>query len=160
MVSVCMPIYNAAPFLRMCIDSILSQSFDDFELIIVDDGSTDESVDIVLTYTDCRIKLIRNRHNYIESLNRSIAEAVGKYIARMDSDDVMPIDRLKTQYAFMEGHPEIDVLSGALAMFRESPNNIVCDVKTQKGFVTLGDMVDCCCIGHPTVMPEEKVFPQ
>lgn len=128
MVSVCMPIYNAAPFLRMCIDSILSQSFDDFELIIVDDGSTDESVDIVLTYTDCRIKLIRNRHNYIESLNRSIAEAVGKYIARMDSDDVMPIDRLKTQYAFMEGHPEIDVLSGALAMFRESPNNIVCDV--------------------------------
>ncbi len=160
MVSVCMPIYNAAPFLRMCIDSILNQSFDDFELIIVDDGSTDESVDIVLTYTDSRIKLIRNRHNYIESLNRSIAEAVGKYIARMDSDDVMPIDRLKTQYAFMEEHPEIDVLSGALAMFRESPNNIVCDVKIQKGFVTLGDIADSCCIGHPTVMlRRESVSP-
>lgn len=151
-ISVCMPIYNAAPYLRMCIDSILSQSFEDFELIIVDDGSTDESVDIVLSYTDCRIRLIRNKHNYIASLNRAISEAVGKYIARMDSDDIMPVERLSIQYTFMEEHPEVDVLSGGLAMFRETPKDIVYEVCTQRGYVTIADMVDSCCIGHPTVM--------
>lgn len=64
-VSVCLPIYNASRYLRECLDSILSQSFTAFELLIVDDGSTDDSCGIVASYDDPRIRLIRNRHDYI-----------------------------------------------------------------------------------------------
>lgn len=63
-VSVCMSMYNAAPYLKECIDSILSQSFEDFELLIVDDGSTDNSREIVRSYDDERIRLIENKHDY------------------------------------------------------------------------------------------------
>lgn len=64
-VTVCMPMYNAASHLRECIDSILAQSFRDFELLIIDDGSTDESVEIVRSYDDSRIRLLQNHHDYI-----------------------------------------------------------------------------------------------
>lgn len=88
-ISVCMPVYNASRYLRDCIDSILSQSFTDFELLIVDDGSTDDSVEIIRSYSDSRIRLIENKHDYIGSLNLLLQEARGKYIARMDADDVI-----------------------------------------------------------------------
>ncbi|EJW91688.1 glycosyltransferase, partial [gut metagenome] len=97
-ISVCMPMYNASRYLRECIDSILIQTFTDFELLIVDDGSEDDSVAIVESYTDSRIRLIRNRHDYIGSLNLLLKEARGKYIARMDADDVMLPYRLKAQW--------------------------------------------------------------
>lgn len=70
-VSVCMSIYNASQFLKACIESILCQTFKDFELLIVDDGSTDNSRDIVRAYNDPRIRLMENKHNYIKSLNLS-----------------------------------------------------------------------------------------
>lgn len=84
-----MPVYNASRYLRDCIDSILSQSFTDFELLIVDDGSTDDSVEIIRSYSDSRIRLIENKHDYIGSINLLLQEARGKYIARMDADDVI-----------------------------------------------------------------------
>ena len=73
-ISVCMVTYNASPFLRDCLDSILSQTFTDYELLIVDDGSTedgstDDTVDIIRSYPDGRIRLIRHLHDYIASLN-------------------------------------------------------------------------------------------
>ena len=64
-ISVVIPMYNAAPYLRACIDSVLSQSFENFELIIVDDGSTDDSVRIVESYNDSRVRLIKNEHDFI-----------------------------------------------------------------------------------------------
>lgn len=111
-VSVCMAMYNAAPFLRECIDSILSQSFADFELLIVDDGSTDGSVEMVRSYADPRIRLLCNGHDYVGSLNLLLDEARGKYIARMDADDVMMPGRLAFQFDYMEHHPELDMISG------------------------------------------------
>ena len=96
-----MPVYNASRYLRDCIDSILSQSFTDFELLIVDDGSTDDSVEIIRSYSDSRIRLIENKHDYIGSLNLLLQEARGKYIARMDADDVMLPNRL-TQVSDLE----------------------------------------------------------
>ena len=68
-ISVCMPMFNASRYLRECIDSILAQTFTDFELLIADDGSTDNSVEIVESYTDPRIRLISRPHNYIATLN-------------------------------------------------------------------------------------------
>lgn len=67
-ISVCMPVYNASQYICECIESILSQSFTDFELLIVDDGSTDDSVNIIRSYSDTRIRLIENKHDYIASL--------------------------------------------------------------------------------------------
>lgn len=98
---------NASRFLRECMDSVLSQTFTDFELLIVDDGSTDDSVDIVRSYADPRIRLICRPHDFIESLNTLLDEALGQYIARMDADDVMLPDRLQAQYTYLTGHPEV-----------------------------------------------------
>lgn len=78
-ISVCMPMYNASRYLRECIDSILAQTFTDFELLIVDDGSTDESVEIVESYHDPRIRLIKNKHDYIASLKRLDKERERKF---------------------------------------------------------------------------------
>ena len=116
-ISVCMVTYNASPFLRDCLDSILSQTFTDYELLIVDDGSTDDTVDIIRSYPDGRIRLIRHLHDYIASLNLLYNNAIGKYIARMDADDVMVADRLQAQYEYMEAHPEIDILGGHMHCF-------------------------------------------
>ena len=113
LISVVLPVYNCEMYLRECIDSILSQTFRDFELIIINDGSSDGSKDIILSYDDERIVFIENERNLkvIETLNRGIAAARGKYIARMDSDDRCLPDRLKRQYEYMESHPEVDICS-------------------------------------------------
>lgn len=111
-ISVCMPMFNASRYLRESIDSVLAQTFADFEFLIADDGSTDDSVDIVESYSDPRIRLIKRPHDYIATLNFLLAEARGKYIARMDADDVMLPHRLKTQFDYMEAHPGVDLLGG------------------------------------------------
>ncbi|MDD4822374.1 MAG: glycosyltransferase [Bacteroidales bacterium] len=118
-VSVVMSMYNVAPYLKECIDSILNQSFRDFELIIVDDGSTDEGVSIARSYSDPRIRIVENEHNYIASLNRSLQEAKGKYIAKMDADDRMAFERLSVQFSYMELHPEIDICGAWHRIFGE-----------------------------------------
>lgn len=112
-ISVVMPVYNGAKHLRECLDSILSQTFGDFELLIVDDGSTDNTCEIIESYNDARICLIRNKHDYIASCNLLLSEARGKYIARMDADDIMMPDRLAYQYEYMESHPDVSVTGGA-----------------------------------------------
>lgn len=124
-VSVVMSMYNAAPYLKECIESILNQSFRDFEFIIVDDGSTDEGLSIVRSYTDPRIRIIENEHNYIASLNRGLQEAKGKYIAKMDADDRMAFERLSVQYSFMEMHPEIDICGSWHRIFGEGYETIL-----------------------------------
>lgn len=74
-ISVCIPMYNAALFIKDCINSVLSQSFQDFELLVVDDGSTDNSCDIVKNIKDNRVRLIQNQHDYVGSLNLLLDEA-------------------------------------------------------------------------------------
>ena len=102
-VSVLLPVYNAQDYLRESIDSILNQSFTDFELIIINDGSTDHSKDIIDSYTDPRIRLIdQDNAGLPVSLNRAIAIAKGQYLARQDADDVSLPNRLAEQVGFME----------------------------------------------------------
>lgn len=116
-VSIVMPAYNAERYIGEAIDSIIRQSFTDFECIIVDDGSTDNTRDIIRSYADERIVLIENQHDYIGSLNIGIDRAEGKYIARMDADDIMHPDRLKVQYTIMETEPSITVCSSWMHHF-------------------------------------------
>lgn len=148
-VSVCLPVYNRACYIGECIGSILSQTFEDFELLIVDDGSTDDTVDIIRSYNDPRIRLIMNEHDYIGSLNLLLEEAKGKYIARMDSDDIMMPERLAVQYEYMESHPEVDVLGTGIRCFGDAEYDCppFC-----VGNVGIKELLEGCCVTHPTTM--------
>lgn len=118
-ISVLMSVYNEEKYLKEAIDSILNQSFTDFEFLIVDDASVDNSLSIIKSYNDSRIKLIRNNRNlgFPASLNKGLKAAQGKYIARMDSDDVSLSNRFAKQFNFMENNPEITIGSAWLKLF-------------------------------------------
>lgn len=110
-VSIVLPIYNGAAYLRQAIDSLLAQSFSDFELIAIDDGSTDDSADVVGSYSDPRIAFLRQDNKGLAaSLNRGIALARGRYVARQDQDDVSFPERLAKQVEFLDAHPDIAVV--------------------------------------------------
>jgi len=119
MVSIVMPVYNSARYLEEAVDSLMAQTCQDFELIAVDDGSTDESGHILDRYadSDSRIRVIHQANGGISAArNRGMREARGKYIAVMDSDDVCLPNRLERQIAFMESRPEVG-LSGSRCSF-------------------------------------------
>lgn len=109
MVTVLMPVYNAAEYLNEAIDSMLDQTYSDFELLIINDGSTDESTSIINSYIDNRIRVIQHSPNQglIASLNEGISNSRGKYIVRMDADDISLPNRIERQVNFMEQHPDV-----------------------------------------------------
>lgn len=132
-VSVVMSVHNCEKHIKEAVDSVLSQTFTDFEFIIVNDGSTDGTADILKSYCDPRIILIHQQNiGLTKSLNRAIAGASGTLIARQDADDRSLPHRLATQVAFLAEHPEIalvgsavEVISGSgmpLATFRNPAN--------------------------------------
>ena len=123
-VSVVMSMYNSEKYLKESMDSVLTQTFTDFEFIIVDDGSDDASVQTVESYRDSRIQLIKNKHDFIDSLNKGMSAATGTFIARMDSDDIMLPERLEKQVDFMVSNPHIDVC-GAWATGFGRNNNVM-----------------------------------
>lgn len=118
-VSIIMPVYNVEKYVTEAIDSILSQTYTDFELIILDDCSTDNSVAEIKKFKDPRIVVHCNLKNIglAENLNTGLRLAKGKYIARMDGDDISLPERLKVQVTYLENHPDIDLCSCALEMF-------------------------------------------
>ena len=114
-ISVIMSVYNGEEYLAEAIDSVLSQSFCDFELIVINDCSTDRTGELLAHYaaSDARVKVHTNEVNLRlpSSLNKAISLAEGKYIARMDADDICLPNRLEKQYKFMEEHPHIALSS-------------------------------------------------
>jgi glycosyltransferase involved in cell wall biosynthesis len=118
LISVILPVFNAEMTIAVAIESILSQSFRDFELILIDDGSKDQTLKVIEPYVgkDSRIVLLKNPQNMrlARSLNRGIEVARGKYLARMDADDYSYPDRLEKQFRYMEAHPEIGVSGGTM----------------------------------------------
>lgn len=106
-ISIVMSVYNGEQYLREAIESILNQTFRNFEFIIVDDGSTDRSNEIVKSYTDPRIVFIEQCNTGLATaLNNGIRIAKSQFIARMDADDVSMPNRLETQYNFLKNNPE------------------------------------------------------
>lgn len=128
-VTVFMPVYNGAKYLRPAIDSILDQTYKNFELLIIDDGSTDASAEIVASYPDKRIRLIRNEKNLglVASRNRGLAESRGEYIAVLDCDDVARPTRLEKQAAFLDAHADYGLIGGWAEQIDASgkPNGVV-----------------------------------
>lgn len=126
-ISIIMPVYNGERFLREAIKSILSQTYEDFEFIIINDGSTDKTLEIIDEYKDKDGRIIvisRENRGLVASLNEGIALARGEYIARMDADDICSADRLNEQIAFFEAHPEC-VLVGSWAETIDENGNVI-----------------------------------
>jgi glycosyltransferase involved in cell wall biosynthesis len=150
-VSVVMPVYNGESYLSEAIDSVLNQTFRNFELLIIDDGSTDRTSEIVNSYQDARVRYDRNEHNrgIVYTLNKGIELARGTYVARMDSDDICFPGRLERQIAFMERHPSVDLCASEVVVFGSSDR--------QRRYPSKHDEIVCllffyCCLAHPTVM--------
>lgn len=113
-VSVGMAVYNAEPWLVEAVDSVLGQTFGDFELIAIDDGSVDATPDILKNYRDPRLRVITQRQSgQTPALNYGLRVARGALIARMDGDDVALPERFARQVAFLRAHPEVGLLGTA-----------------------------------------------
>jgi len=117
-VSVCMAAYNAQPYLRETLDSVLAQTFEDFELVFVDDGSADKTLAIAQEYAarDSRIRVFAQENNrgLIENRNRTIREARAPLVAVVDADDCLHPERLQRQVAYLNAHPEVGALGAAV----------------------------------------------
>lgn len=110
-ISVILPVYNGGAYLRDAISSILRQQFDDFELLIINDASTDDTEKVILSFSDPRIRYFKNEVNLklSRTLNKGIDLSNGRYLARMDSDDIALPERFGEQYAFMEANEHIAI---------------------------------------------------
>lgn len=163
-VSVILPCFNAASSIRSSVQSIIDQTFEDWELIIVDDASTDHSINIVTGIQDKRIKLLQLNKNsgYPVAMNEGIAQAKGKYIARMDADDVSAPTRLQEQLKALEFHPHASFCG--VARYRITPGGkMYADRKKYESFY-LQETWDNLMLGNriftdPSVMiAKEKVL--
>lgn len=137
-VSILMPVFKTAPYLQEAVDSILSQSFRDFELIVLDDCSPDNSEEILDQYNDPRIVRYVGTENQGLSnvLNIGMGMAKGKYIARMDSDDISLPERLKTQVDYLESHPDVDLCSCGMQLFGAKDGTWVRESNPEKVKIT------------------------
>lgn len=120
-VSVLFPVYNSAPFLQAALDSLYAQTFTDFEILALNDGSTDNSLEILKNQTDKRLKIVNAPENMglIANLNKGIVMAEGEYLIRMDSDDLCTPDRFEKLVAYMDKHPDVVVCSSAYRLAGE-----------------------------------------
>jgi len=147
-----MPVYNAEKYLRKAVESILEQTFTDFEFLIIDDGSTDRSIDIIKSYKDSRIRLVRNEKNLgiSKTLNKGIELAASDIIARMDADDISLPHRLRIQYEYIDNHPDCSLVSSHAEIISESGKSIGKYQPDSNQFYY--NLVFHCWIYHPSVM--------
>ena len=155
-----MTVYNGEKFLKEAIDSILNQTLTEFEFIIINDGSTDKSKNIIETYNDKRIIYIEQENKgFSKALNIAISHCKGKYIALIDQDDICLLDRFYNQFTYLESHQEISVLSGAVFYINETGNYlgrsfpITCPALIKKKLFNSGSVIT-----HPGVMMRKKDF--
>lgn len=158
-ISVIMPAYNAEKYIKEAIDSILNQTYADFEFIIINDGSSDRTEEIILSYNDPRIVYVKNEKNLgvASSLNRGLETAGGEYIARMDSDDISMPERFEKQVAYLKNHESTVVLGTAINSFDgigfQSQKTFSQDLEDMKV-----DLFFSCGLAHPSVMMRRDVI--
>jgi glycosyltransferase involved in cell wall biosynthesis len=165
LVTVLMPVFNAERFLRRAIESVLAQTFTDFELLIINDGSTDQSVSIIQSFQDERIRLVHNKQNsgVITTLNTGIMLAKGKYIARMDADDICVADRLAKQVSYLEEHPGTAVLAAHIMQINAHEEDLGTwdqDVQNSTAAELFRTMAKTNCIAHPTIVIRKQIAQQ
>lgn len=154
LISVLMPVYNTKEeYLRASIESILNQTFKNFEFIIVNDGSTNNVEEVILSYKDDRIKYFKQENQgIVGALNNAWSKASGKYIARMDSDDIAYPERFAKQIKFLEENPEYSLI-GSWAKIIPSKNII----KLPQDIKIMDLLADCMFV-HPSIMFNKADF--
>jgi glycosyltransferase involved in cell wall biosynthesis len=159
---VLLPVWNGEAFLAEAIESMLRQTFSSFELLVIDDGSTDRSVAIVEEFAsrDERVRVLRRAHEGLPmTLNAGIAAARGEYVARMDADDISVPDRLQKQVAYLDAHPACVAIGSSIEVVDETGQHI--GLKT---FATTHDAISAAllrgvsAIAHPTVVARRDVL--
>ncbi|MCU0435799.1 MAG: glycosyltransferase [Bacteroidia bacterium] len=164
-ITVLLPVYNSGDLVAQTIESILAQTFTDFELLIINDGSTDHSASIVAQFTDSRIRFIHNEKNIglIATLNKGAILARGRYIARMDADDIALPQRLEKQSAFLDANPQVAV-AASWVDFINTDGEVTGQWDTDRHTVTETDirriMPGTNCIAHPSVMIRTEIVQQ
>lgn len=161
-ITVLLPAYNCSIYIAQTIDSLLSQTLIDFELLIINDGSTDDTEQVILSYNDTRIRYLKNEANkgLVLTLNKGIQEATGSYIARMDADDIALPNRLQLQKQWLEQHPDtaaiactiqfIDVKGNEQGIWKE--DKATCSYEAIKKMLPREN-----CIAHPTIMIRKEI---
>jgi GT2 family glycosyltransferase len=150
-VSVILPVWNGQSFVADAISSVLLQSFTDFELLVLDDGSDDNSLEICQQFTDPRIRVISHpeRQGIVKTLNRGVSMSAGKYIARIDGDDLAVNSRLEKQAQFLEAHSDYGLVGSWMEIFGERKTTL--KYPTGDTATRLAMLFDNP-FGHPSVM--------
>ena len=159
-VSVLMSVYNGEKYLREAVESILNQTFRDFEFIIIDDGSTDSTNEIIRSYSDCRIRLLENEENIglTKSLNKGIDQCRGEYIARMDGDDVSLQHRLSKQLEYLINNPEVGVCGTQVKLINKTFEK---NIELPTGHDEIcAYMIFTSKLVHPSIMMRKTVLDQ
>ncbi len=153
-ISVIMPVYNSEKYLKEATDSILSQTYTDFEFIIIDDCSSDSSVKIIEEYEDNRIVFIKNEENLgvAKTLNRGLSICKGEFIARMDSDDISLSERFEKQLKYLEENKNTAVVSCGVQTFCDDKIISETGWSNSEPAKIKKDLFFSCAIAHPTVM--------
>lgn len=159
-VSVVMSVYNGEEWVKEAIESILKQTYRDFEFIIGNDGSTDGTKDILARYKDPRLRIMhfQKRLTLTYALNRLLKQIKGEYIARMDADDIASRERLARQVAFLDSHPEVGIVGSWYEMMRASGEALravrtpVTDIEIRRSVIRSNP------ICHPTMMFRKQLL--
>lgn len=153
LLSVVLPVYNGRKYLAEALQSVLGQSFTDFELLVIDDGSSDSSGEVVKQFKDARIQLIENPANMglVPTLNKGLSLCRGDFIARMDADDICEPDRFAKQIAFFQAHPEIDIVGSAIRFFGAISNPYVFTFPSEHESIRVA-LLFYCSLAHPALM--------
>ena len=158
-ISVIMPAYNAEKYIKEAMDSILNQTYGDFEFIVLNDCSRDRTEEIILSYEDDRIVYVKNEQNMgvAATLNKGLGLAKGDYIARMDADDISMPERFAQQVAALDANPKLAVLGTNTEIFNE--NGTICTgwSATNPDQMKV-DLLFSCGLAHPSVMMRRQVI--
>ena len=159
-ITVLMSVYNGEEYLEDAIDSILSQTFKDFEFLIINDGSIDKTAEILKSYNDLRIKIINNKENIglTKSLNKGLKIAQGEYIARQDADDISMTERLEKEVEFLDNHQDYAVVGTCLQVIEDSDNSTGYIEKPEKDSDIRDFLKKDNCIGHGSAMIRKASF--
>lgn len=159
LVSVLLPVYNGEKYLKDCINSVLNQTYSNFEFVIIDDGSVDSTESIISSYNDSRIRFIKNQQNLklIATLNKGIKLSEGKYIARIDADDLMHPNRLQKQVDFLETNVDYVFVGSAVRLIKEEVEEESIRYYTEHDDIVFSMLFYCPFI-HPSLLLRKSII--
>jgi glycosyltransferase involved in cell wall biosynthesis len=160
LISIAMPAFNCEATLAVAIRSILSQTYENWELLVMEDGSSDRTLQIAQGFSEPRIRLLHDglHRGLVHRLNEAVALSRGKYFARMDADDVSYPERTERQVEYLNQHPDIDLLGCGMLVFHDAGVARGCRVGPQTHETICRRPTDGFGIGHPTWMGRTKWF--